>query len=105
MLSDQQGGTLTERLIQARLNSIDISELMGVCKGVLADGKVNVKEATFIVHWLEDYSDVLELWPADILHRTLGKLLEDGALSAAEECELIDLLTEITGMPISVSFY
>jgi hypothetical protein len=96
---------LSERLLQARLDCIDISELIGVCKGVLADGEVNLKEASFIYQWLEDYKDVIHIWPANVLYSTLGKVLEDANLTREEETELIKLLREITGAPVVVSFY
>ena len=101
----QPDSTTAERLLQARLNSIDISELMGLCKGVLADGEVNLKEAQFIYQWLKDYQDVIDIWPANVLHEILGKVLEDEILTGEEENELIKLLTEITGTPVMVSFY
>jgi hypothetical protein len=96
---------MTERLSRARFDSIDIPELIGLCKGVLADGTVNLSEAKFIFKWLEERSDVLETWPADELYEILGKVLVDGTLSSEEEGELIDLLGEITGEPVSVFFY
>ena len=96
---------MTQRLLKARLNSIDISELIGLCKGVIADGTVNLKEADFILHWLDEYRDVIDIWPADVLHKTLNKVLEDGTLDKEETEELIELLTEITGGPVSVLFY
>ena len=96
---------MTERLAQSRFNSIDIPELIGLCKGVLADATVNLAEAQFILHWLKDRSDVLETWPAAELHKLLCRVLEDGILTDEEEKELIELLSEITGEPISVLFY
>lgn len=102
---DLHGKKVTKRLLEARFNSIDIPELIGLCKGVLADGTINLAEATFIQGWLNDRSDVLETWPADELHSLLGAVLEDGTLTEDEEGELIDLLEEITGEPVSVLFY
>lgn len=96
---------MTERLSAARFNSIDIPELIGLCKGVLADGTIDLAEAEFILHWLKDRSDVLATWPADELHTLLCRVLEDGRLSGEEIVELTDLLTEIAGEPVSVSFY
>ncbi len=104
-VSKLHGTKMTERLSEARFNSIDIPELIGVCKGVLADGTVNLAEAEFIQHWLDDRSDVLHTWPADVLHRLLGRLLDDNALTDEEIAELTELLVEITGEPVSVIFY
>ena len=105
MQIDPHEQRMSQRLLKARLNSMDISELIGLCKGVLADGSVNLKEADFIFNWLEEYKDVIDIWPADVLYRTLSKVLEDGVLDDEERDELIELLTEITGGPISVMFY
>ena len=104
-VSKLHGKKMTERLSEARFNSIDIPELIGVCKGVLADGTVNLAEAEFIQHWLDDRSDVLDTWPADVLPRLLGRLLDDNALTDEETAELTELLVEITGEPVSVIFY
>lgn len=101
LLSD--GRTVTERLGAARLSSRDITELIGVCKGVLADGVVNPQEALFILNWLEDHRTVVDKWPADILYTTLDDFLEDGRLTSDEERDLVGLLVEITGVPIKVS--
>lgn len=88
-----------------RFNAIDIPELTGLCKGVLADGTINLEEAKFIQRWLLDRRNVLNTWPADVLHKLLGKVLEDGKLSDSEEAELIELLEEISGEPVSVMFF
>lgn len=95
----------SERLSEARFNSIDIHELVGLCKGVLADGTITQGEAEFIQGWLLERGDVLKLWPADELHRLLSRVLDDGVLTQAENDELTDLLEEITGEPMSVIFY
>jgi hypothetical protein len=96
---------MSQRLSEARFNSIDIPELIGLCKGVLADGTINLAEAEFIQSWLIKHVDVLALWPADELHTLLTTVLEDGKLSVAEEAELVELLEDITGVPASVLFY
>jgi hypothetical protein len=102
---DLHGKKVSQRLSEARFNSIDIPELIGLCKGVLADGTINLAEAEFIQGWLKDRNDVLETWPADELHGMLAAVLQDGVISETEEDELMDLLEEITGEPVSVLFY
>ncbi len=100
-----QGRKMSQRLSEARFDSIDIPELIGLCKGVLADGSINLSEAQFIQRWLHDRSSILELWPANDLDRLLGRVLADGVLSQDEEAELVELLQDITGEPVSVLFY
>ena len=99
------GYKMTQRLSDARFNSIDIPELIGLCRGVMADGRINLTEAEFIYKWLNDRSGVLNTWPADELHRLLTRILEDRNMSLDEEMELSDLLEEIIGDPVSVMIY
>ena len=96
---------MTERLSNARFDSIDIPELIGLCKGVLADGTINLAEAEFIKGWLDNRSDVLDIWPADELNALLERVLADHLLSESETAELMELLEEITGEPVSILFY
>ena len=99
------GNNMTERLSAARYDSIDIPELIGLCRGVLADRTINLAEATFILQWLSERPGVLKTWPADELHNLLSRTLEDGVISPAEEEELSELLEEIIGDPVSLSIY
>ena len=89
MVLDKYGRSLTERLGRARLESRDISELIGICKGVLADGGVSYPEAFFILQWLEEHRIVTDVWPASILYQSLDNLLEDGVLDSDEEKDLL----------------
>ena len=95
----------SERAPDARFDSIDIPELVGLCRGVLAVGTLNLAEAEFILRWLIARSDLLENWPADELHRRLCTALADGALSADEKVVLSALIEEIIGDPVAVLFY
>lgn len=99
------GNKMTERLSKARFNSIDIPELIGLCRGVLADGTINLAEAKFILQWLNDRTNVLETWPADELHKLLCVALADGTLSEEEALELSELLEEVIGDPVAVLIY
>jgi hypothetical protein len=99
------GNKMTERLSNARFDSIDIPELIGLCRGVLADGTINLAEAEFILQWLNERSNVLQTWPADELHRLLCTVLADGTLCEDEETELSGLLEEVIGDPVSVLIY
>lgn len=96
---------MSPRLAEARFDSVDIPELIGLCKGVLADGTINLAEAEYIQDWLTEHEDALTLWPANDLTKLLSAALEDGILSAEEETALIALLEEITGEPASVLFF
>jgi hypothetical protein len=98
-------GKMTERLSAARYNSVDIPELIGLCRGVLADGTINLVEATFILQWLTERPAVLDTWPANELHNLLCLTLEDGLLEKNEAEELSALLEEVIGDPVTLLIY
>lgn len=93
------------QLEQARRNSVDVAELIGLCKGILADGTINLAEAEFIQDWLDDRADQMDLWPARELHQLIIRVLEDGAMSGDEEAELIALLEDMTGERVTLLIY
>ncbi len=75
----------------------DIDELVGLCKGMVADGVVNVEEARFLQAWLTSHRDAQDTWPASVLFPRIAAMLADGSLEDNEERELLGLLIEISG--------
>lgn len=72
-------------------------EFTGLLKGVLADGEVNLGEATFIKQWLEANWDYIGQWPFDVLYERIGAFLADGRLDSEEEKELLGILAAHVG--------
>lgn len=101
---DKDERSTTSRVNESRKRSVEIAELIGLCKGVLADGAVNISEAEFILSWLESKPETSNLWPADELHKLLLIVLEDGKLSDQEETALLDLLLAITGVQVTIEY-
>lgn len=81
----------------ARLNDRVIDELIGLCKGVIADGVVSQPEAEFLQQWLRDNRQVSDTWPANMLYRRIGEFLADDVLDPEEQAELLTLLQDLTG--------
>lgn len=75
----------------------EIDELLGLCKGVLADGRVNQPEAQFLAQWLSLNRETSHNWPANVLFERVHSMLVDGQFDANEERELLDLLIDVTG--------
>ncbi len=88
-----------------RFNIVDNPELIGLCRGVIADGTINLAEARYIQQWLAERPNLLETWPASDLHRLLGKVLEDGVLSDQEQKALSEMLEEVIGDPSFLHMY
>ena len=74
-----------------------IDELIGLCKGVLADGKINQDEAIFLQKWIEANSEIIETWPANRIYERISNVLADGILDQEEADELFKLLSQFTG--------
>ena len=81
----------------ARLTDRAVDELIGLCRGVLADGVVTDGEGRFLLQWMESNRDAANQWPANVLYRRLREMLVDQVLDVEEQSELIDLLSDITG--------
>ena len=74
-----------------------IDELIGICKGVIADGQVVTAEAEFLFSWLQCNNLVLDEYPACYIMPRLSKYLEDGMIDTDEGEELRKLLLAATG--------
>lgn len=76
---------------RARLSGRQISELLGLCRGLIADGKIVQSEAESLHAWLigqeESSCPLVETTRAQV-----GRMLEDGVLDAGENAELMRLV-------------
>jgi hypothetical protein len=83
-------------LLRARQNvDRSIDELIGVCKGIVADGLVNQQEADYLCSWLQANEHVRDTWPANVLRARIAEYLEDGYLDPDEKCELFEMLNHV----------
>ena len=74
-----------------------IDELIGVCRGVIADGRVDEQEAIFLGQWIENHREIADRWPVNILYTRLVEMLKDGILNTQEQEELLTTLRDLTG--------
>jgi hypothetical protein len=74
-----------------------IDELIGISRGVIADGVVDEQEAIFIGQWIENHREIAEKWPVNVLYARLTEMLKDGILSEDEQEELLETLRDLTG--------
>lgn len=75
-----------------------INELIGLCKGIIADGRVDPNEAIFLKSWLESNQDVADVWPANVLTERIEKIFADGVVDEDEQKDLALLLAKFTGI-------
>lgn len=74
-----------------------IDEMLGLCKGIMADGAVCQGEAEFLLQWIEANRQAAGQWPASVIYPRLSAMLADGVLDGEEERELLRLLGEVVG--------
>lgn len=79
--------------IQDRL----IDELIGICRGVIADGVIDESEAIFLGQWIENHREVADKWPANVVYARVVEMLQDGILTSDEQLDLLGTLRNLTG--------
>ena len=85
---DDHGQPLTRRFAKARVSDRSVDELIGICRGVLADGMVSQDEAQFLMAWLDSNRQIENEWPANILNERIREMLEDNVLDSDEQADL-----------------
>lgn len=74
-----------------------LSELKGLALGLVADGKVDQKEAEFLQDWLfKNSARMKESYVLSTLYRRVSEMLEDEMLSHRESQELFATLRRLT---------
>lgn len=75
-----------------------IHEMLGLCRGILADGVVSADEALLLMNWMESNPDLTQQWPASALAERLDRIFADGVVEPDEQEDLAELLREISGV-------
>ena len=79
---------------RARLSGRQISEVLGLCRGLIADEKIVQSEAESLHAWLID-QETLGHPLVETLRAQVGQMLEDGILDASESAELMRLVRNL----------
>ena len=70
------------------------AELLGLVRGILADGVIVETEAAFLRQWIADNEAMRDTWPANVLFARIGAMLADGVLDADEQRELLGTMLQ-----------
>lgn len=74
-----------------------INELLGFCKGLLADGVVLAEEAYGFRTWLRQHPDLHVSFPGNVMCQRIDQIFRDGRVDEEELADLRDLLRETVG--------
>jgi hypothetical protein len=84
------------RLGEHRRLEEGLAEMLGLVRGVIADGTVSADEAHHLARWTREHPDVATQWPANLLARRLEQIVRDGRVDARERRHLGSLLLQLT---------
>ena len=71
-----------------------LAELIGVCRGIIADGGVTTEEVVFLSKWLEE-AGVMREWPGTEIAETVERIMADGVVTTQERDDLLDVLRRV----------
>lgn len=95
--TNQDGQPLIQNYRASAIGSRQVDELIGLIKGVLADGMVCQAEVEFLLKWMQSNQAVINEWPAKVLYPRITEALADGFLDEQEELEILQLLQAASG--------
>lgn len=78
--------------------------MLGLVRGVIADGSVSEEEARRLARWTRENADIAAQWPANLLARRLEQIFRDGRVDARERRHLTAVLGQLTEGPTGPAF-
>lgn len=79
-----------------RIASRQIDELVGLARGLVADGKINDAEVEFLQKWLAANAAISDQPVVSVLYRRIDEILNDGLVDEEETAELLDTLNRFS---------
>ena len=73
--------------------------MVGLVRGVIADGIVSSDEAENLSQWTRDNPEIATRYPANILSRRLERIFTDGRVDRRERARLAALLSQLAANP------
>jgi hypothetical protein len=80
-----------------------LAEMVGLVRGVIADGTVSSDEAEQLSAWSRAHPDLATRYPANVLSRRLERIFLDGRVDASERRRLSALLSQLAANPAGLA--
>lgn len=93
MLSDER----KNKFGADRLSKRSDDELIGLARGLIADGIVNAREVEFLQAWFAFKENIVGNLHYDLLSNRINEILSDRDVSQEESVEVFELLSSIVG--------
>ncbi|SME96620.1 BRCT domain-containing protein [Desulfovibrio gilichinskyi] len=95
---DDRDEALISRFNIAMRDDRDADELIGLCRGLLADGVVVEAEARFLLNWIDEHDTCLCHWHGRILKERLEEYLADDVWTEEEQENFCELARKVVGV-------
>lgn len=76
--------------------------MVGLVRGVVADGRVSEGEAQRLSSWAQENPEIATRYPANLLSRRLERIFMDGRVDRRERTRLAAMLEQLADNPTSV---
>jgi NAD-dependent DNA ligase len=74
-----------------------IDELIGLCKGMIADKNLSEEEVGFLTSWLQANQQAIDVWPASAIASRINQITSDKIITDEERGDMLALLQQIVG--------
>jgi NAD-dependent DNA ligase len=85
-----------------RIDSRQIDELIGIARGLVADGAINQAEVEFLQKWLAANYDISGQPMIRALYSRVNEVLSDGVADEAEKAELLETLSSLSNSDFEI---
>lgn len=92
------GGRAGQITAQRRVEQ-GLAEMVGLVRGVIADGRVTSEEAQHLSEWSRENPEIAMRYPANVLSRRLERIFQDGRVDRRERTRLGSMLEQLAENP------
>ncbi|UYO55709.1 NAD-dependent DNA ligase [Rhodopseudomonas palustris] len=101
-MSDVKGDLFYNRVGGDRIESRQVDELIGLARGLIADGHINQAEVEFLQKWLAANVEISDQPLIRLLYKRVNDVLGDGIADDDERAELLDTLHSFSSTNIEL---
>lgn len=101
-MSGVKGDRFYNRVGGDRIESRQIDELIGLSRGLIADGQLHQAEIEFLQKWLTANAEISDQPVIRILYKRVNEILSDGIADDDEKAELLDTLHRFSSSDIEL---